>query len=332
MPNLAPPRVLTPELVRRLGVSRARVRGELRRGNWQHLARGIVLTRPDEPTREDWADVGIALSGPGSALTGWDAVRARGLGDRRPPAGPVLVLSPVAANRVIGGVRIRRTSRPFARQVQPLGAPFELTPLTGVARAITDTALQYAENLDAARALVTSALQRRRCTMAELLAEYRRGPRNHSGALRAALSDALDGARSVAEATAARRLASGPVPPFELNVPVVDEEGRLLYVIDELWRELRAGVEIDSREYHFDEPDWQRTLIKHNDLTRFGLAILHYPPALITGRGSSFVPDVADWLRLRAVELGRPVPSGHGVRRPPVGTEPSPLVVRAGRP
>ncbi len=50
----------------------------------------------------------------------------------------------------------------------------------------------------------------------------------------------------------------GSVPPFELNVPIVDEYGRLLYVVDMLWRELRAALEVDSREYHFGVEDWRR--------------------------------------------------------------------------
>jgi hypothetical protein len=78
------PRVLTLAQADRLGLSPARTRTELRRGNWQRLAAGIVLTRPDDPTRADWVGVGLALADRGAALTGWDAVRVRGLGDRLP--------------------------------------------------------------------------------------------------------------------------------------------------------------------------------------------------------------------------------------------------------
>lgn len=143
-----------------------------------------------------------------------------------------------------------------------------------------------------------------------------------------ALSDIRDGARSAAEATAAARLARADVPPFELNVPVVDEHGTLLYIVDELWRELRAAVEIDSREYHFSEADWEKTLGRHNALTRYGLAITHYAPRLVTARGSTFVPEVSDWLRRRSAELVVPRPAGRGVRRPPLDCAPEPFVVR----
>jgi hypothetical protein len=165
-----------------------------------------------------------------------------------------------------------------------------------------------------------------------LLSEYEAGPRNRSKLLRLALADAADGARSAAEATAARRLARGPVPPFELNVPIVDERGRLLYVVDLLWRELRAAVEVDSREYHFSVEDWEATLERHNQLTRYGLAITHYAPRRISRRGSTFVGDVSDWLRRRAVELRLPLSAGRGVRRPPLGEEPPPFVVHTTQP
>jgi hypothetical protein len=200
-----------------------------------------------------------------------------------------------------------------------------------VVRAVADHALDC-RDLGAIRTVIGAAVQRRHCTVPELLAEYEAGPRNRSKLLRLALADAADGARSAAEATASRRLARGPVPPFELNVPIVDEQGRLLYIVDTLWRELRAALEIDSREYHFGIEEWESTLERHNELTRYGLAITHYPPRLVTHRGSTFVPDVSDWLLRRAEELRVPLPAGSGIRRPPLGEPPPPFVVRTKKP
>ncbi len=317
------PRVLTPRLMEHFEVSRRELRTELSRGRWQHLAAGTVLTRPDEPTRADWADVGVALAGRGAAVTGWDAARARGIGDRTPPNDLVVVLSRNSMNRVVGGVRVRRTEREFQRRFQPIGAPMELTPLVMLPRAVSDTALDCSD-LGSVRALLGGAVQRGRCTVAQLLAEYETGPRNRSKLLRIALGDLRDGARSAAEATAARKLARGPVPPFELNVPIVDQNGTLLRVVDVLWRELRAALEIDSREFHFSQADWEATLRRHNELTRWGLTVTHYPPREV-GR-SCFIPDVCQWLNTRALDLGVPVANGRGIRRP-IGDEPQPLVL-----
>jgi hypothetical protein len=296
------PRVLTAPQASRLNITPGRIRTEVRRGNWQRLASRIVLARPDEPTGADWAEVGVALAGRGAAVTGWDALRARGLGDRVPPGPLVLVLSPRGLNRVVGGVRLRRTDRPFVRtQVSVHSATLPLAPIVATARAVADAALEY-QDADRVRALVTSAVQRRACRIEDLLAELRAGPRNGSRLLRLALVDAIDGARSAAEATAVGKLRRAPVPSFELNVPIFDAPGRLMYVVDVLWRELRTVLEIDSREYHFSERAWKATMDRHNQLTRRGLAVTHYPPSAVTKRG--WTGEVVDWLTERAAELG----------------------------
>ncbi len=301
------------------------MRTELRHGRWQRLAAGTVLTRPDEPTRADWADVGVALAGPGAAITGWDAARVRGVGDRHPVNKLVIVLSRTVTGRVVGGVRIRQTDRPFTRRFQPLGAPLELAPIAALPRAVTDTAIDC-RDLASVRALLGSAVQRGRCTVPSLLAEYEAGPRNGSRFLRIALGDLRDGARSAAEARAARILAASDVPPFELNVPILDQAGTLIRVVDILWRELRAALEIDSREFHYTEAEWQATLRRHNQLTRCGLSATHYPPRQVNRNRTAFVAEVYEWLQTRAHELQVPMPRGHGIRTPRDG-EPTPFVL-----
>jgi hypothetical protein len=269
------PRLLVPASAAELDISRARIRTEVRRDNWRMIARGAVLTRPEAPTRDDWAALGIALGGPTAALTGWDAARAVGLGDPIPPGGPVLVVSRHATNRVVGCVRIRETTRPYSvRTTSPDNAVHPLTPIVGTARAVSDAAAQFTA-ANPVRALVTSAIQRERCTVEQLLAELHAGPRNGSRLLRLAMADAVDGARSIAEAAASRRMTRARIPAFELNVPIVDADGRVIAVADVLWRELRAILEIDSREYHLSEADWKRTMRRHNLLTRIGFAATH---------------------------------------------------------
>jgi hypothetical protein len=170
------PRILLPAQIARLGLTPARIRTELRRGNWQRLAVGVLLTRPDEPTRDDWAHVGVHLAGRSSALAGWDAVRVRGLGARNPPDSTVLVVTRRGANRVVGGVRIRRTSRPFARSTLPADHPtLALVPIVAVERAIADTALACTD-LGSVRALITAAVQRRNVILSDIVAELDAGP------------------------------------------------------------------------------------------------------------------------------------------------------------
>ncbi len=136
----------------------------IERLGWQRLTRGIVLTAPGQPSRADWAQVGLAIGGSGAALSGWDAVRLALVGsDRPPPGADVLVLS---------------------------------------------------------RA-----------------------------------------------------------------VPIIDGTDRVIAVADLLWRALRAIIEIDSREFHFDEAGWKTTMTRHNELTALGYAVTHYPPSYVRQRG-----------------------------------------------
>ena len=114
-------------------------------------------------------------------------------------------------------------------------------------------------------------------------------------------------------------------------MPILAAEGNEIGVVDALWREFRAAVEIDSREYHFSEVDWKKTIARHNRLTRCGLAMTHYPPSAVSGRSRAWLDEIGDWLRARAVELDVPWRRGRGVIRP--RGEPVPLmVVRSAEP
>jgi hypothetical protein len=309
------PRVVVSAWLPRLGLTRSRVRTEIRRGNWRAIARGVVLTRPEQPTRADWAAVGIALAGPSAALTGWDALQVRGLGGDRPPTAEVTVLTRVGANRVIGRVRIRRTRRPYSRTETSAEARHHpLTPVVTTARAVADTALDC-RRLSDVRALVGAALIRHHCSLDALVHELEGLPRNRGAHFRRALSEVFAGARSAAEADAAHRLARHPrIPAFELNVPVRAAEGRR-YVVDFLWRGLRAALEIDSREFHISADEWAATLARHNALTAAGLSVLHQPPSAISAPDGRWLDETADWLTRRARELGVALPpAGAAIR------------------
>ncbi|MEO6884968.1 MAG: hypothetical protein ABI232_01595 [Jatrophihabitantaceae bacterium] len=322
------PRVLVPAVAAHIGVTRTHMRTEVRHGNWQQLSRGVVLTRPDPPTRADWADVGLLLAGRGGAVSGWDAIRVLGVGDRRPPTPQVLVLATRGRSRTIGDVHLRRTDRPFTSWITSVNDPnLPHAAIATLPRAVTDTG-PLLPDLGSVRALVASAVQRGRCDLTALAAELDTVRRNDSRWLRQAIRDIGDGARSAAEADAAKRLQRAEVPAFELNVPVVDEAGVLLFVVDVLWRALRAGLEVDSRECHFTQADWLATLDRHNRLTRYGLSLTHYPPRTITTRGGRWVAEVEQWLRTRAAELRVPFARGAGVIAPPFGQPPPAFAVR----
>jgi hypothetical protein len=80
-------------------------------------------------------------------------------------------------NRVVGGVRLCRTSRPFTRTtVSALSQALPLLPVVATARAVADTAL-CDHDVTRVRALVTSSVQHRACRIEDLLAELRNVPR-----------------------------------------------------------------------------------------------------------------------------------------------------------
>ena len=298
-----PPRVLAVQRANELGYSRTHVATEVRHGRWQRLATGVLFTRPDAPTRSDWAHAGVLLGGPDAVVTGWDVVRLQKLGTDRPPRQTVLVLTQRGKNREVGGVRLRPSHRIVtARRTNQLDRTLPGVAVASIARAIADTALDY-RRLEPVRAMVLQAVQRGLCTVDQLLAELDAAPRNGTGHLRLALRDAAGGARSIAEAEAFELLRREDIPPFEPNAPVLGRAGRVVAVADALWPHLRAILEVDSREHHFSERDWKRTMIRHNELTALGYAVAHYPPSAIRSGGPIWADGVAGWLTARAAEL-----------------------------
>jgi very-short-patch-repair endonuclease len=156
--------------------------------------------------------------------------------------------------------------------------------------------------IDDVRAITSRAIQRRRCTLDDLGKELEDGPRNGSALLREALTDVGYGAWSAPEARAARSLRKARLGPFEQNAKVIGPLGET-YFVDFLWRELRAVLEIDSREFHFDEPEWKQTQIRHRKLETVGYSAVHMPPSEVKNE-AQFIFDVGLWLAGRAHSLG----------------------------
>jgi very-short-patch-repair endonuclease len=267
------------------------------------LARGVYLTYPDDPSRADWAQVGMVLGGSEAALSGWDAVRAHGLGTSWPAHEHVLVLTPPGhRNRRVGGLHLRPSGRPV--QARQLSETDDLLPGVRVVttpRAVADTALAY-QQLAPVRAMVTAGIQRQLCTTGELVRELAAGPMQGSVHFRRALADLLDDVHSVAEAEAVELLRKAGVDGFIANAPIPGEIGRL-YRVDLLWPQLRAVIEIDSREFHFSESEWKQTMARHNELTDLGFAVKHYPPSVIRSGGLAWAYEVSEWLKVRAAQI-----------------------------
>ena len=230
--------------------------------------------------------VGVGCTRP-RCMAGADAALfALGFRAVRPPSAELVLVRSDSRVESWGRIRVRRT----ARLPRPLSRSD--LPLAPVARAVADQALQL-RRLDRVPAVVAEAVQRRMCDVAELAAELEAGPRQGSRLLRAALRDVGYGPLSVPEAKAGRLMRKAAIAGFEQNATV--HVGRRHLVVDFLWRDLRAVLEIDSTEYHLTPADHDRTLARDQVLQAAGYVVRHVKPSQLRD-AAVFVQLVRDWL------------------------------------
>jgi hypothetical protein len=287
----APPRVLSIEQARRLGYTRHAIAHRVATGRWRRVLPRTYLT-VETFGRADRLRAALAFAGPAALLSGGAALA----GEFRSVGWPtsVLVLRPGSPHsRTTGWVRVRQTQRMPIRRAA--GGPARVP----VARAVADLAREL-RRLDDVRAVVAEAIRSGRCGVDELRNELDCGPRPGSAHLRVAIADMATGAWSAPEARAARLLRRAGVPPFEQNVRIRLPGGRTV-IVDFLWRELRAVLEIDSIEHHFAPADLDATMDRHLLLETLGLSVIHRSPRVVATEPARFVRDVA--LRLDARRL-----------------------------
>jgi hypothetical protein len=152
------------------------------------------------------------------------------------------------------------------------------------------------------RAVVASAVQRGRCTIADLAAELAQGPKRGSMLFRSVLVEVSDGIRSPAEADFRDLIRKSGLPQPLFN-PRLMLNGRLLAVPDAWWPEAAVAVEIDSREWHFAPDDWEHTMRRHDRLIAAGIRAIHVSPRQVRTEPARILQDIAD-----ALCGGHPVP------------------------
>jgi very-short-patch-repair endonuclease len=269
-----------------MGMPDTLIRSRRRTGRWQAVARDVFLTAPPVTELDRIAAAAIA-GGRNGVVSGAAAVQVWGLRPRSRANGRVLVLVPRDFGRRDNQwIRYRRTTR------LPRPAIVREIRVAPPARAIADHALELVR-LDDVRAIVAEAVQRGLVQPCDLEAEYLAGPRNDSMHLRVAVEDLMAGARSAPEARAARALRRAKLGCFEQNAEVA--VGIRRFVADFLWKELRAILEIDSHEYHFNSDDWQQTLRRDQIVQTAGYFVLHVTPRQVFDE-VQFVGTVRSWL------------------------------------
>jgi very-short-patch-repair endonuclease len=252
------------------------------------LAAASAVGLPAAPpaTPRDRLHAAALHGGTGCVVSGAAALTALGFHTVR-RAGQELVL--VAADSGVqswGRIHVRRTLR------LPLARYREGVPLAPVPRAVADHVVRL-RNPGQVQAVVAEAIQRRMCTVADLVAELEAGPRQGSKPFRDALRDVGYGAHSVPEARAGRLLRRAGIGSFEQNAEI-HVRGRR-FVADFLWRELRAVLEIDSTEHHLSPEDHAATLARDQLLQTGGYVVLHVKPSQLANP-AAFVELVREWL------------------------------------
>ena len=282
-------------------------------GPWQTLLPGVYLGLTGTPNLLQQEMAALLYAGPGSLITGPVALmhhglRGQGLLDT------VDVLVPAGRQRnSTGFVRLHRTKRLPSRFV--VADPMRFAP---VARAVADTARLLASVRDA-RAVVADAVQRGRCTVADLAAELRDGPIKGSATFRSVLAEVADGIRSTAEGDLRGLIKTArlPTPLFNASLYVGDT---FLARPDAWWPEAGVAAEVDSYEWHLLPADWDRTRRRHDLMGAAGIIPLHFSPRQIRREPAEVVRLIRDAL-------------DSGLQRPPlpIRTMPCPGIPAAGR-
>jgi hypothetical protein len=241
-------------------------------GPWQRILPGVYLTVTGTPTRNQRELAALLYAGSGGTLTGPAALARHGM---RADSRVIDVLIPAKRQRKsVGFVDVHRTTRlpPYVCHKGPV--QFALP-----ARAVAD-AVRAMSDLADVRAVVAAAVQSKRCTVGQLLAELEAGSVRGSALFRAALAEIGQGTRSGPEGALLALIRRGGLPEPWLN-PRIFAGDELIGRPDAWWPEFGVAVEVDSREWHLSPADWERTMDKHDRMSEFDILVLHFTPRQI---------------------------------------------------
>jgi hypothetical protein len=280
------------------GMTRGTIEYRLRPdGPWRRILPGVYLTVTGSTSQEQRETAALLYAGPQSVITGAVAVRRHNL--RCAGLNMLDVLVPAGNHRKSTGyVQIQRTTR--------MPETFYTTgPLrfTSPIRAVADAARGMTRFSDV-QALVCEAVQRGRCTLAELVAELNDGPSAGTRWYRMALAEISEGIRSAAEAQLKHLIDRSDLDRPMYNADLYTLDGIFLGRPDAWFA--RAGVagEVDSREYHMGARDYEETTRRHNRMEAAGIHVLHWLPSTIRTEPRKVIEDLR-----AAIAVGRKCPA-----------------------
>ncbi|SCL61142.1 Transcriptional regulator, AbiEi antitoxin, Type IV TA system [Micromonospora yangpuensis] len=249
---------------------------QARRGRWQRVLPATYALFSGTLTEEQRRVSAALYAGPQAQLTGLAALHWYGF--RYSPRSDAVQL--------VVPHHVRRRSAAYAQVSRALtldgrARHTAFYPVCSPARAVVDAARDLRQ-LRPVRAVVAEAVQRGYADLPGLDEEIRRARRSRTALIRQAFAEVVAGTRSAPEAELRECLAGSRVLPAILwNPRLSNGTGESMPTPDGYLADAALALEVDSQEYHFSPDDWSRTLDRHNQLSRYGILVLHFTPARI---------------------------------------------------
>jgi hypothetical protein len=255
-------------------------------GPWQRLAPGIVLLATGHPTPDQLVTAALMHGGPEAMITGIHAYRRHGV-RRGPPLPSTLHLLVPHARQVRNTdlMHVERTRR-LPESILRGGVP--LAPPT---RAVVDAVRRIRSRREITE-VVSDAVQRGLCTVAQLSGELNEGGRRGSSTPRLVLHDVGAGVRSAAEGDAKKVWRRSGLPEPWWNAPIRDAGGRLLGIADAWWDNVALAWEINSFEWHLSPADYAREQEKRARFTALGIGVLPTTPKRLRTHRSEVLDEL----------------------------------------
>lgn len=263
-------RVLGAAQARRFLTEKA-IRHRVASGRWQQVHRNVYVTHDGPVGPEEWRWVAVLAAGPAATLGGLTAAQCWGL--RRYESRLIHLLLPARhqTRALPPGVRVHRTTVLPSEDVLAVGRPRRTMP----ARSLVDAA-QWSATDEEARALIAAGIQQRLVRGDDLHRVLQRLPRARRRRLiLATATDAVGGARSLAELDFLGLVRRAGLPEPSLQVVRRDATGRRRY-LDVWFERWRVHVEIDGGQ-HLDPRTAWADMQRQNDLWAAGDRVLRFP-------------------------------------------------------
>ena len=286
--------VLSREQLYALGVTRGRVRANVRARRWRRVgSQSISLTTgPLTRAAQEWAAVFEA--GPRAFLDGASSLIASGLRGFTEPRIRVSVPRGARVRRA-RGLDVRQTRRWQADDVVGTGLPRSRPAVAAVRGAL------WARSDKQAALLLTMAVQQGIVDPAALGVELLRIKRDRRRSLlHAVVLDLLDGVRALGEAEFRRLCRTHGLPGPSRQVLRKGRHGT--YYLDATWEEWGVVVEIDGI-HHAWAQNQVRDALRHNDVTLSQARVLRLPLLGLRVAAEEFFAQIRDAL----VQAGCPL-------------------------